>query len=117
LYDLNVTCLGRSNTYEFKFNRKIIVLKLVKPKSSVRNNKERTVTKMNDKTPCHLVSRTYFSHESPIDGSTPRPKNSLGLLPLPHGIPSIATVEPSVPHLHKLHEHNIRQMTVSNCNY
>jgi len=39
LYDLDVTSLGKSNTYEFKFKRKKIVLKLVKPKSNVGNNK------------------------------------------------------------------------------
>ena len=52
LYNLDVISLGRSNTYEFKFNRKKIVLKSTKPKSSVGNTKERTVTEKNDKTPC-----------------------------------------------------------------
>ena len=32
LYDLDVTSLDKSNTYEFKFNRKKIVLKPAKPK-------------------------------------------------------------------------------------
>jgi len=44
LYDLNVTGLGRSNIYEFKFKEKKIVLKSAKPKSSVGNNKERIIT-------------------------------------------------------------------------
>jgi len=52
LYDLNVASLGRYNTYEFKFNRKKIVSKPAKSKSSVGNNKEGTITKKNDKTPC-----------------------------------------------------------------
>ena len=49
LYDLDVTSLGRSNTYEFKFNDKKIVLKSVKPKSSVGNTKKKTVTEKNVK--------------------------------------------------------------------
>jgi len=57
LYGLDVTSLDRSNTYEFKFNEKEIVLKSVKPKSSIGNNKERTVTEKNDKTSCYLVIR------------------------------------------------------------
>ena len=52
LYNLDVISLGKSNTYEFKFNRKKIVLKSAKPKSSFGNTKERTVTEKNDKTPC-----------------------------------------------------------------
>jgi len=44
LYDLDVTSLDRSNTYEFKFKGKKIVLKLAKPKSIIGNNKDRTVT-------------------------------------------------------------------------
>ena len=77
-----------------------IVLKPTKIKSSVGNNKERTITEKNDKTPCYLVTRTYFSHESPIDRSTHKPRNSIGLLPLPLGIPPIITIESSAPHLH-----------------
>jgi len=109
--------MGRSNTYEFKFNGKKIMLKPVKPKSSGENNKKRIVTEKNDKTPSYLVSRTHFSHESPIDGSTPRSRDSRGLLHLPQGIPPIVTVEPSASPLHKLHEHNTRQMTINNYNY
>jgi len=44
LYELEVTSLGRSNTYEFKWNEKKIVLKPVKSKSNVRNNKMEVVT-------------------------------------------------------------------------
>ena len=44
MYDLDVTSLGRCNTYEFKFKGKKIVLKLAKPKSIIGNNKDRTVT-------------------------------------------------------------------------
>jgi len=92
------------------------MLKPSKPKSNVRNNKEGTITEKN-KTPYYLVTRSHFSPESPIDGTTPRSKNSLGLLPLPLGIPSIVTIEPSVPYLRKLHDHDTRQMTISNYNY
>ena len=113
MYDLNVISLGRSNTYEFKFKGKKIVLKPANP--SVGNNKERTITKITDKT--YLVIRTHFSPESPIDGSTLRSRNSLGLLPLPLSILPIATVESCAPHLYKLHEHKTGQMTISNCNY
>ena len=35
MYDLDVTSLGRSNTYEFKFNEKRIMLNPATPKSSV----------------------------------------------------------------------------------
>ena len=84
--------------------------------SRSRNNKERTVTEKNDKTPYYLVIRTHFSPQSSIDGSTFRYRNSRNFLPLPLGIPLIVTVEPSAPHLHKLHEQNKRQMTIRNCN-
>ena len=67
LYDLDVSSLGRSNIYEFKFKRKKIVLKPAKPKSSVGNNKEKTITEKNDIL-CYLVTRTNFSPESLIDG-------------------------------------------------
>jgi len=40
LYDLDVTSLGKSNTYEFKFKIKKTVLKPAKPKLNVGNNKE-----------------------------------------------------------------------------
>ena len=36
---------------------------------------------------------------------------------LPLGISSIIIVEPSAPHLNELHDHNPRQMTISNYNY
>ena len=60
LYDLDVTSLGRSNTYKFKFNGKKIV-KTDKPKSIVESIKERIVTEKNDKTPCYLATRIHFS--------------------------------------------------------
>jgi len=47
---LDVTSLGRSNNNEFKFNRKKIVLKPVKPKLNVENNKEGTVTAKDSET-------------------------------------------------------------------
>ena len=64
LYDLDVTSLGRSNTYEFKFNRKKIVLKPAKPKSNVGDNKERTVNAKDSETLCYLVNNSHFSPES-----------------------------------------------------
>jgi len=51
LHDLDVISLGRSNTCEFKFNEKKIVLKPVKLKSNVGNNKEGTITAKDNKTP------------------------------------------------------------------
>jgi len=65
------------------------------------------------------VTRTpsHFSPESPINGSTPRSRNSLDLLSLPLGILSIVTVEPPAPNLHELHDHNTRQMITNNYNY
>ena len=63
------------------------------------------------------MSRSHFSPESPIDGSTPRFRNSLSLLPLLLVIPSIITVELSAPYLHELHDHNLRQMTINNYDY
>ena len=107
---LDITSLGRSNTYE-------LVLKPVKPKSSIGDTKERIVTEKNDKPPCYLVTKTHFSYESPSDGSTPRSRNSRGLLRPPLGISPIAIVEPFASHLHKLHEHNTRQITISNYIY
>jgi len=44
LYDLDVTSVSRSNTYEIKFKEKKIMLKPAKLKSSAENNKEGTVT-------------------------------------------------------------------------
>jgi len=93
------------------------VLKPVKPKSIVGSTKKRTVNEKNEKTPCYLMTRTHFSLESPIDGSTPKFRNSRRLLPLPLGLPPIAIVEPSASHLHKLHEHNTRQLTISKYKY
>jgi len=107
LYDLDVTSLGRSNTYEFKFKEKKIVLKSVKPKSNVGSNREGTITNK-DKTPYYLVIRSHLSPKSPIDGSTLRSRNFFGLLPLRLGVPSVVTVEPPAPYLHKLHDHNTR---------
>ena len=52
MYDFYVTSLGRSNTYEFKFNEKKIVLKPDKPKSIVGSTKKIIVTEKTDKTPC-----------------------------------------------------------------
>ena len=66
------------------------------------------------KTSYYRVTTPHFSPESPIDGSTLRFRNSLDLPPLPLGVSSIVIVEPSAPHLHNLHDHNIRQMTTSN---
>ena len=63
-----------------------------------------------------LVTRPHFSREFTIDGSTLRSKNPISLLPLPLDIPSIVTVEPSALHLHELHDHNTRQVTINNYN-
>jgi len=82
------------------------VLKHTKPKSNVRNNRKGTITDKDNKTPCYLMTRSQFSPESLIDGYTLRSTNSLGLLPLPLGIPPIVTVEPPAPHLHELQNHN-----------
>ena len=57
----------------------MIVLKSLKRKSNVGNNMEGTITDKNNKKPCYLVTRPHFSPESPINGSTPRPRNSVGL--------------------------------------
>jgi len=92
-------------------------LNLMKRNSVETCTKKKTVTEKNDKTRCYLVNRTHYSPKSSIDGSTPRSRNFRGLLPLPLGIPPIAIVEPSVSHLHKLHIHNTRQMTISNYKY
>jgi len=108
LYDLDVINMGRSNSYELEFKEKKIVLKPVEPKSNVGNNREGTITDKNNKTRCYLVTRSHISPDYPIDGFTYRSRNSLGLLPLPLGISSIVTVEPPVPHLHELHDHNTR---------
>ena len=113
LYDLDVTSLSWSNDYEFRFKEKKIVSKPAKPKLNVKNNKEGTVTDKNNKSPSYLVTSSHVSPESPIDESTPRSKNSLGLLPLPLGISTIVTVEPPALYLHDLHDHNTRQMTIN----
>ena len=93
------------------------MLKPIKPKSIVGSTKERTVNEKNDKIPCYLVNRTHFSYKPPINGPTPRSRNSCGLLPLSLDLLPIAIVELFVPHLHKLHEHNIRQITISKYKY
>jgi len=77
----------------------------------------RTITGKNNKTPFYLVTRTHFSPESHVEEFTPRSRNSLFLLPLPLGIPSIVIVEPFTLHLHYLYEHNTKQLTISNYNY
>jgi len=117
LYNLDVTIMGKSNTYEFKFKKKKIVLKPSKLKLNVGIDRERTTTDKDNKTPCYLVTRSHFSPESPIDGSTLRSKNSLGLLSLPLGIPLIITVEPPAPYLHELHDHDTKKMIIGNYNY
>jgi len=106
LYDLDVTSLDKSNTYEFKFKK--IMLKPIKSKSNVGNNKEETITDKNNKIPCYLVTRSYFSPESPISGSTLSSRNSVGLLPFLLGIPHIVTVEPHATHLDELHDYNTK---------
>ena len=93
--------MGRSNTYEFKFNGEKILLKSAK----------------DNKTLCYLVTRPHFSPKSPIDGSTLRFRNSLGLLSLPLGISHIIIVDSSASHLHELHDHYTRQMTNNNYNF
>jgi len=65
LYDLDVTILNRSNTYEFKFKEKKIVLKPAKLKLNVRNN-EGTITDKNNKTLCYLVTRSHLLPKSPM---------------------------------------------------
>jgi len=115
LYDLNVTSLGW-NTYEFKSKRKKIILKPLKLKSNVGNNKKGTVTDKNNKTPYYLVTSSHFSAVSPIDRSAPRLTNFFSLLHPPLGIPSIVTTEPPGLHLHELHDHNTRKITINNYN-
>ena len=65
----------------------------------------------------YLVIRSHCLSESSIDGSTPRYRNSFGILPLPIGIPPIVTIESHAPHLHDFNDHNTRQMTIINYNY
>jgi len=93
------------------------VLKPAKPKSNVWNNREETITDMDNKILRYLVIRSHFFSESLIDGSTLRSRKSFSLLPLLLGILSIVTVEPPAPHLHELHDYNTRQMTINNYNY
>ena len=64
LYGLDVISFGMSNTYEFKFNRKKIVLKPVKPKSTVGNNKVETITDNEIKKQLHLVTKAQFLWKS-----------------------------------------------------
>ena len=68
MYDLDVTSLGKSNTNAFKFKEKKIVLKPIKPKSNVGNNREGTITDKDNKAPCYLVTRSHFSPDSPLMG-------------------------------------------------
>ena len=69
------------NTYEFKHNKKKIILKFVKPKSNVKNNKEETVNTKDSETSCYLVNKSQFSPESLSNGST-LSKSSTSILPL-----------------------------------
>jgi len=89
------------------------VLKPAKPKLSLWNNKGRTITEKNDKTPCYLVIGTHLTHESPIVGSTPRSRNFSDILLLPLGNSPIVTVESSALYLHELHDHKTRQKQLS----
>ena len=58
---------GRFNIQEFKFNEKKIVLKSVKTKSVVGNNKTETVTD-NESKKLHLVAKSQFLRESMDEG-------------------------------------------------
>jgi len=64
-----------------------------------------------------LVNKSHFSPESLINGSTPRSRNSSGILPLPLGISPIVTIESSTLYLHELHDHNTRRKIISNYKY
>ena len=112
LSDLDVTNLSKSNTYEFKWNEKQIMLKPAKLKSIVGSNKLGTITDKKSKKSCHIVTKFYFSSESPIDRSTLKSRNFLGLLPLSLGISPIVTAKPPQPHSHEMHDNNTRQMTI-----
>ena len=68
MYDLDVISFGRSNTHEFKLNKKKTVLKHVKPKSVVGNNKTGTVTDNESKKLLHLVTKSQFLRESKEEG-------------------------------------------------
>ena len=114
---MNVTEVSRSNTYGFKWNEKKIVLKLVKFKSNVGSNKVEVVTDKKSEKPCYLVTRSQSSPEIPVDKSTSKPRNPLGLLPLPIGIKPIVTIESLAPHFHELHVHTKEQMAFNNYNY
>jgi len=70
LYDLDMTSLGRSNTYEFKWNKKKIVLKPTKSKSNVENNKMEVVTDKKSEKPCYLETRSQSSPETLVDRFT-----------------------------------------------
>jgi len=56
LYDLGVISFGESNAYEFKINRKRILLKPVKSKSIVGSHKTGIVTNKETKKPLHLAA-------------------------------------------------------------
>ena len=66
LYDLDVTSFGRSNTYEFKFNRKRIVVQPAKPKSSVGSHKTATVIDKESKKPLRCLIVLKFFTVSPV---------------------------------------------------
>ena len=111
-----MTSLDRSNTHEFKFKGKNIVLKLVKSKSNVRNNKEGIITDKNNNTLCFLMTRSQSSLEALVDRSITTLRNFLGLLPLTIGIQHIVTIEPSASHLPKLHDHIKMHITFNHYN-
>jgi len=69
LYDLDVISFGRSNIREFKFYEKKIVLKPIKPKSAMRNDKARTVTNNESKKSLHLLTKSRFLKEQGGRGS------------------------------------------------
>lgn len=64
LYDFDVSSFGRSNTYEFKFSGKKIVLKHAKSKFSVGNQNIEMVTGKESKKSSHLVNKAQFRKKS-----------------------------------------------------
>jgi len=114
---LNVTEVSRSNTYGFKWNEKKIVLKPVKFKSNVGSNKMEVVIDKKSEKPCYLVTRSQSSLKTLVDRFTSKPRNPLGLLPLPIDIKPIVTLKSPVSRLHELHVHTKRQMTFNDYNY
>jgi len=63
------------------------------------------------------MTRSHFSPGYPIDESTLRFRNSLGLLPLLLGTSPIVKFEPPTAHLHELNDHNTKQMRINIYNY